>query len=268
MIPKISLENLKLSKIVCGTNQFVGITHRANPFEMWAHLRRFKKAETVAKFMIHLLQEHGINCCISSPRDKVYDAIQITEKESGEKYHWICSPSRRKTAKNIPRDVYKQVDWCVEREVSVCLMQRGYADKAIDKEKLTLGGNSLKYPSYPEISAYIRDKGMIPGITTHFHEVLLSVEKNDYDTALLVTPVNKIGFTSNTDPKNIIEFVKYTKRQVMAIKPMAAGRIPPQEAFNFTLRNLKENDFMAMGFGKFEYCVEDGKTVEEILKSS
>ena len=180
MIPKISLENLKLSKIVCGTNQFVGITHRPNPIEILAHLRRFKFAETVAKFMLHLFYEHGINCCISSPRDKIYKAIKLVEKETGEKYHWICSPSRRKTAKEVIRDVYQQIDWCVEREVSVCLMQRGYSDKAIDKENLILGGNSPKYPPYPDLSAYIRDKGMIPGITTHFHEVLLSIEKNNY----------------------------------------------------------------------------------------
>ena len=79
MMPRISLENLKLSKIVCGTNPFVGITHRNNPFDILSHLRRFKQPETIAKFMIHLLQEHGINCCVSSPRDKMYQAIKIME---------------------------------------------------------------------------------------------------------------------------------------------------------------------------------------------
>ena len=80
MLPQISLEGLNLSKIVCGTNQFVGITHRWNPIDMLAHLRRFKEPKTVAKFLIYLFQEHGINCTISSPRDKVYEAIKITEK--------------------------------------------------------------------------------------------------------------------------------------------------------------------------------------------
>jgi len=108
MIPKISIENLELSKIICGTNQFVGITHRANPIDMLIHLRRFKDPKTVAKFMIHLLQEHGVNCCISSPREKIFNALKITENETGEKYHWICSPSERKTVKNLASDILKQ----------------------------------------------------------------------------------------------------------------------------------------------------------------
>lgn len=267
MLPKISLEHLKLSKIVCGTNQFVGITHRYNFIEILAHLRRFKDPKTVAKFMIHLLQEHGINCCISSPRDKIYEAIQITQKETGEKYHWICTPSRRKTAKNIISDVYKQIDWCVDHEVSVCPLQRGYTDKAIDKNRLIIGGIDPIWPPYEEASAYIRDKGMIPGISTHYYEALQAVEKNDYDAPVIIHPLNSKAFCSNTEPRNVIEYIRKSNRQFIIIKPMAAGRIPPREGLQYALKHVKENDFIAMGFGKFEYCIENGKIVEELLKS-
>ena len=46
---------------------------------------------------------------------------------------------------------------------------------------------------------------------------------------------------------------------------MAAGRLAPREALEFCLKNIKENDFLAVGFGKFEYCVEDGKILDEIM---
>ena len=267
MLPEVSVENLTLSKIVCGTNQFVGITHRWNPIDMLMHLRRFKDPGVVAKFMIYLFQELGINCTISSPRDKVYEAIKITEKEIGERFHWICSPSRRKTAKDLPPDVYKQIDWCVERDVSVCLMQRGYVDKAIDTENLVIGGDIPEHPPYEEISAYIRDKGMIPGMSSHLHETIKAIEKNNYDVPLLVMPYNKIGYLANTDINNLIKFVHGFKGQFLAIKPMAAGRVPPKEGIHFTLDNIRENDLMSLGFGKFDYCVEDGKILEDYFKS-
>ncbi len=267
MIPKISLENLKLSRIICGTNQFVGITHRANPIDMIAHLRRFKRPETVAKFMLYLLQEHGVNCTVSSPRDKIYEAIKIVEKESGEKYHWICTPSGRKTAKNIPRDIYKQIDWCAERSISACFPHRNYTDKALNKEKLIIGGNNSKYPSYPELSACIRDRGMIPGLSSHYHETIIAVEKNDYDAVLIIQPLNKLSFQSDTNTEHLIDVIQKSKKQILAIKPMAAGRINPREGLRFALKNIKKNDFLAVGFGKFEYCVEDGKILEELLNS-
>jgi hypothetical protein len=268
MIPKISLENLKLSKFVCGTNPFVGITHRWNPFEMLAHLRRYKEPLTVAKVMMHLLQEHGVNCCVSSPRDKVYEAIKIVERETGERFHWICTPSKRNTAKNIPRDEFKQIDWCADRNITVCGMQRAYTDRAIDIKKLKIGENNPKFPSYPELSAYIRDKGMIPVISSHYYQTIYAAEKNKYDAALIFQPVNFKGYMSNTNPEHLVEVIQKTNLQILAIKPLAAGRIAPKEGFSYILESIKENDFIAVGFGNFEQCVEDGKIIEEILNSN
>ena len=268
MIPKISIENLELSKIICGTNQFVGITHRANPIDMLIHLRKFKDPKTVAKFMLHLFQEHGVNCTISSPREKIYKAIKIVENETGEKYHWICSPSERKTVKNLAPDIMKQIDWCAEKEVSVCIPHRSYTDKAIDKEKLIIGGGDSGFIPYPEISAYIRDKGMIPGLSCHYIEVLKAVEKNNYDAPLVVQPLNKKGFQSNAKPEVLIKAIQSTKVHIINIKPMAAGRIKPQEGLEFCLNNIKENDFLAIGCGKnFDDCIEDGQILENYFKS-
>lgn len=286
MIPKISLENLMLSKIVCGCNPFVGITHRWNLIDIFLHLKRFKEPESVASFMIYLLQEHGINCCLSSPRDKIFEAIKITKYETGENYYWICTPSRRRTVKNLPKEVYKQIDWCAEKEVSVCMPHRDYTDNALDKNKLVIGERHPSLPSYPEVSSYIRDLGMIPGLSTHYHETIIAVEKNNYDAPLVIQPFNMIGYHfekgtrlwnywgdatrtptrhSSAIPEHLIKIIQNTKLQILNIKPMAAGRIRPRDALTFCLRNIKKNDFLAAGFSKFQHCVENGKIFEEIL---
>jgi hypothetical protein len=267
MIPKINLENLKLSKIVCGTNQFVGITHRKNPIDIWMHIRRFKEASTVAKCMIYLVQNHGVNCCVSSPRDKLYEAIQMTMKETGEKFYWLCTPSRRGTVADLESDVYKQIDWCADHEVAVCMPHRDYTDNALDKKKLIIGGNAKDLPPYPEISAYIRDKGMIPGLSTHYIESIEAVEKNKYDAPLIIQPLNKIGFESDTDPETLTKKIQSTKIQILSIKPMAAGRIKHTEALPWVLQRIKPNDFLAVGHGKYEYVVENGKLVDSLLNS-
>ncbi len=287
MYPMIQLEHLKLSKIVCGTNQFLGITHRSNPFEIWDHKRRYREPSTVAKYLIHLKRAHGVNCIISSPRMKIYNAIQIAEKETGEKIHWLCTPSVRNTVKGLEQDLFKQIIWCANHDVSVCMPHRIYTDMAMDMERHVIGGltyegkdvkfkgrwipvktirDECKIP-YPEVAGFIRDKGMIPGLSTHYIEAIESVEKNKYDAPLIIQPLNKLGFESNTDPKTLSKKIQSTKYQILSIKPMAAGRIPPQEAFEFCLKRIKQNDFMAMGFGKFEYCVEDGIIVEQIFET-
>lgn len=298
MYPKISLEKLSLSKIVCGTNQFIGITHRLNPFDIWAHKRRFKEPETVARFMIHLNQEYGVNCVVSSPRDKIYDAIQIAERETGEKIHWLCTPSIRTSVKGLDPEIFTQIDWCADHDVSACMPHRIYTDLVIDKEHLVIGGTpfeelegkiksygnlaaiamrvysgihvksfkAMYKIAYPDIAAHVRDKGMIPGLSTHYPESIKAVEKNGYDAPLIIQPLNKKGYQSPVEPRELIEVIQGTKIQILNIKPMAAGRLKPRPALEFCLNNIKKNDFLAVGFGKYEYCVEDGKILAELLE--
>lgn len=267
MIPKVNLENLKLSKVVCGTNQFMGITHRGNPIDIYFHMRRFKEASTVAKYMIYLVQNHGVNCCVSSPRDKIYEAMQITMKETGEKMYWLCTPSRRGTAKDLLSDVFNQIDWCVDHEVAVCMPHRDYTDHALDKQKLVIGGNAKDLPPYPDVAAYIRDKGMIPGLSTHYIETIEAVEKNKYDAPLIIQPLNKIGFESDTDPETLTKKIQSTKIQILAIKPMAAGRIKPDIGIPWALERIKPNDFIAVGHGKYKFIVENGIMLDKLLNS-
>jgi hypothetical protein len=265
MIPKISLEKLKLSRMICGTNQFVGITHRKNPIDIWAHKRRFKDYHTIANFFIYLIQNHGVNCCVSSPRDELFKAMEVAEKETGTKFHWLCTPSRRGTAADLVPDIYKQIDWCADHHVSVCMPHRDYTDNALNKEKLIIGGNAKDLPPYPEIAKYIRDKGMIPGLSTHYIESIEAVEKNCYDAPLIIQPLNKINFESDTKHELLIKKIQTTKLQILNIKPMAAGRISPKEALPWNLKQIKPNDFLAVGFGTYKYMVEDAKFVDELM---
>ena len=139
MIPHVTLEHLSLSRMVCGTNQFVGITHRASGIEIMQHLYRFRSEKTVASYLIYLIQNHGVNYMVSSPRDKLYKAKLIAEKETGIKFHWLCTPSRRRTAKDLPPDIFTQINWCADHDVSVCMPHRDYTDHALDKKSLDRG---------------------------------------------------------------------------------------------------------------------------------
>jgi len=266
MIPKVALENLKLSRMVIGSNQFNAITHRPNGLEILKHKIIFREANTVAKFMIHLVQEHGCNCMVSSPRDKMYEAIQITQKETGQKLYWICTPSRRRTVKGLESSLYEQINWCADHEVAVCMPHRDYTDHALDKKTLSIGGGNTGFEPYPEVSAYIRDKHMIPGLSTHYIESIEAAEKNKYDTPLIIQPLNKIGFESDCAPDLLTKKIQETKIKILSIKPMAAGRIKPQEGLPWVVERIKKDDLIAVGCGeKFEYCVQNGKFMEELL---
>jgi len=248
MIPTISLENLKISKYVCGTNNFVGINHRLDLIYAPYYFFKFRKIERITEILGYLA-EQGVNAIISSPRIRIYDAIQSVQKEKGVKIHWICSPSTRKTVKGLEMDIDKQIDWCADHEVSVCMPHRNYTDFALDTKTMTIKG--LK-----PIIAHIRDRGMIPGLSCHFHKVVEAVEKNKYDIKLIVQPYNQIGYMSDTDPSTLAGIIRKTKISILNIKPLAAGRLDPKLALPFCLKSIKKNDFISIGTPKLSQAKE------------
>ena len=259
MIPSIPLENIKLSKVVCGTNNFVGINHRLDFIYAPYFWHKFRKMERITEILSFFV-EKGVNAIISSPRVRIYDAIQSVQNELGVKIHWICSPSTRKTVKGLERDIHKQIDWCAEHKASVCIPHRNYTDFALDKDKLIIKG-------LEPIIEHIRDKEMIPGLSCHFHKVIEAVERNNYDVQLIVQPLNQLGYISDTDPNSLVQLIQNTKISILNIKPLAAGRLNPRIAIPFCLNSIKRTDFISIGVNKLSQAKENITIFEELLES-
>ncbi|HME52280.1 MAG TPA: hypothetical protein VKM55_08685 [Candidatus Lokiarchaeia archaeon] len=257
MIPRIKLEDLDISRLVCGTNAFCGISHFTISRDMF--LRDYLTVDRIVEIMTFIQQEFGVNALISSPRDHIYEAIQRVQKETGEKFHWICTPSSvRETATDLPPTMAGQVQWCADHEVSVCMPHRSYTDAKLDTMTMEIEG-------IEEILADIRDHGMIPGLSTHFHNTIRICDHRKYDVKLIVQPLNVQGFQSDIEVNTLITVIKNTKIQVLNIKPMAAGRIEPEIGLNFSLNNIKDNDFVACGFSCIQDADYDCQLVDRIL---
>jgi hypothetical protein len=258
MIPAIPLESLSLCRLICGTNPFMGISHFTPSRDMFLQ-EYFADPATIAEIMIYLLEEFGVNACLSSPRDPMKQAIALVEKEYGEKYHWLCTPSARCTAEGIGDTLEAQIDWCAEAQVSVCLPHRSWTDAQLDPVNLRIRG-------LPEACAHIRDRGMIPGISTHYYECIAACNKQQYDVAVIIQPVNVDGFQSNIEVNTLIGVIQNTRYPIIAIKPLAAGRLLPEVGLRFTYSVIKPTDFVACGFDCLQNADYDAQLVEQLLR--
>jgi hypothetical protein len=260
MIPKVRLEGLEISRLVCGSNPFCGISHFTMSRDMF--FNEYLTLDRIVEIMTFVQQEFGVNAIISSPRDHIYNAIQRVQKETGEKFHWICSPSpARETATDLPPTMAGQVQWCADHEVSVCMPHRSFTDAKMDTSPNVLEIRGLK-----PILADIRDKGMIPGLSTHYYDAIRISHHQKYDVALIVQPLNVLGFQSNIEVNSLVNTIRNTSIQILNIKPLAAGRVEPEIGLNFCFNNIKPNDFVACGFGCMQDADYDCQLVERLLK--
>ena len=259
MIPTAKLENLDICRFICGSNPFCGISHFTPSRDMF-YKEYFADTEKIAEIMGYLLEEFGVNAIISSPRDNIAEALEIVRKEYEVPYHWICTPSSyRASAKGMKEaGMMEQIQWCKNHEVSVCMPHRSYTDKNLDTLNNEIRG-------LPEITAAIRDAGMIPGLSTHYYETLKICRQQKYDIKLIIQPLNTLGFMSNIEVNTLASVIQSSPIQILNIKPLAAGRILPEVGLSFCYNNIKPNDFLTCGFASLQDADYDAQIAERIL---
>ncbi|MFQ6056896.1 MAG: hypothetical protein ACE5J3_13055 [Methanosarcinales archaeon] len=99
----------------------------------------------------------------------------------------------------------------------------------------------------------IREIGAIPAASTHKPgETIPKLEVLDIEAYL--TPLNPIGFGMAPNFESALKAIKKTKKQVIAIKPLAAGKLFPEESlFEFI---YKYADSIAVGITSEEEMEE------------
>ena len=82
--------------------------------------------------------------------------------------------------------------------------------------------------------AEIRDLGYVPGMSTHNGgETIPSAEP--FDVAVINPPINKIAWRMCPCVEQVLDVVRKSSRKIIGMKPLAMGRIAPQEGIEFAL---------------------------------
>lgn len=80
-----------------------------------------------------------------------------------------------------------------------------------------------------------------------------------------VTPINKFGVMMFPNPRLALKSIKDCNKPVIAIKPLAGGRIPPKNALNYIYRDLKIESCM-IGIGSETEAEQDLTIASQILQ--
>jgi hypothetical protein len=110
---------------------------------------------------------------------------------------------------------------------------------------------------------------------TYGHDVLLGVhhpgttipklENSEIKFDAYVTPTNRMGVMMFPTREMAVKVIRAAKKPVIAIKPLAGGRIKPKEALEY-IYNEMGIDFCMVGVGSLREAEEDFSAAHEILK--
>ena len=93
----------------------------------------------------------------------------------------------------------------------------------------------------------IRERGMIPGLSTHMPETITIADATGADVETYVQLYNAAGFLMQVEADWVMRIIKNAKKPVMTIKPLAAGKLLPPVGLAFVWNTIRDQDMVTIG---------------------
>ncbi len=248
--PSTSIEHLTVSRLMVGTNWFLGYSHFSAAKSRW--IKEYMDVDRIVAVMTVFARE-GINAVMGPLSPDLREAIRRVEAETGVHMIWACTPSGEGVDDLLPG-----IEQSAEFGAEICMPHQHWTDgNLVANEKRVIG--------LERVTARIRQLGMIPGLSTHRPETIKVCDQAGYDVAAYIQIYNPIGFLCQVETDWIAKVINDTPKPIMCIKPLAAGRVLPTTGFSFVYNSIKPNDIVCIGTMSTYEAEDDIHIARELL---
>ncbi|MBI2927511.1 MAG: hypothetical protein HYY24_17585 [Verrucomicrobia bacterium] len=267
-LPKGKIGKLEVSRLILGGNLLTHYTHSRDlryVYRLAAHYNTDEKImETLA-----LAESQGMNTVSMHNPPHPISVLRRYRKERGGKIQWIICP----TAPVEPDMAkYRQhVEDLMKDGCDAIYLWGVHADALVNQDRIDLLNKAVELP---------KEFGVPSGVGGHSLDVVKACEKHGVKADFYIKTFHHHNYPTGPkpeelkaaysefpgywckDPQETAEFMKSVQKPWIAFKTMAAGAIPPQDAFRYVFQNGA--DFVLAGMFDFEMA-EDIKIAKEAL---
>ncbi|MEI8352247.1 MAG: hypothetical protein WCG36_08035 [bacterium] len=237
--PRTKIEGLSVSRLMIGTNWFLGYSHtsKAKDRDIVETMTANRIADIVEVFM-----NAGVDVLYGvRPDPKLIQGISEAEQRTGRKCITIAIPSLpvEDPAKSAG-EAERVLDELAKMGTAICMPHQCTTDAFVNRRTRSLTG----------IEVYlrmIRERGMIPGLSTHMPETPTYADECGLDVATYIQIYNAAGFLMQIEIDWVQRMIWGAKKPVITIKPLAAGRLPPLVGLGFVWSTIRECDMVCIG---------------------
>ncbi|MCP4639268.1 MAG: hypothetical protein GY851_02475 [bacterium] len=267
-LPQGKIGEVSISRMLLGGNLLTHFTHSRDlkyVYNLAAHYNTEQKIiET-----LNLSQQHGINTLVVHTVPAILSTLKKHRYEMGGTIQWIICPTA--PVDGDLTEYAKQVEDLVGNGTEAVYLWGVHADRLAAEGKM----DQMK-----RVVDLVKDHGVPSGVGAHDLNVVMACEKagvdadfyiktlhhHKYPTAPrpeeLTGPHSEIPGYWCKDPQETVEFMQTVEKPWIAFKVMAAGAIPPKNAFQYAFNSGA--DHVLAGMFDFEIA-EDAGIVREVL---
>ncbi len=236
--PRTMVGGVSLPRIIIGSNWFLGYSHTSLAQDKFIkeYQTRSRIAEVVSVFL-----EYGIDAIVSGPSEHLEVALRDAEQRAGRAVIRIITPHFNIVPGGRPEDEPEPVfDRCKALNATFCFPHQCVTDALIDR----MHGAIRDYDRYARM---IREREMIPGLSTHMPEAVVIADKTGADVATYIQIYNAAGFLMQVEADWVMRIIQRAKQPVLTIKPLAAGRLLPVVGLAFVWNTIRDQDMVSIG---------------------
>jgi hypothetical protein len=238
LFPRTIVGGVSVSRLIVGTNWFLGYSHTSMAKDQFikSYQDRARIAEILTVFF-----EQGVDTLMGPANPLLTEAVREVEDRTGRKAIMVTTPWFNIVPGGPPEMEPERVfDQCMADGATFCLPHQAVTDALLDRMY-----NVIR--DVDRYTAMIRERGMVPGLSTHMPETVGIADKRGYDVETYIQIYNAAGFLMQVEVDWVMRIIKNAHKPVMTIKPLAAGRLLPPVGLAFVWNTIREQDMVTIG---------------------
>lgn len=243
--PRTTIEHLSVSRMIIGTNWMLGFSHQTE-----AKNKLINSIQT-AKAMADILEvflKSGVDTLMAplwmnrgGAHQRLADAMKDAQDRTGRKLILVGTPCLSlEGTPEADAENHRIMDEQMNLGVSICMPHTATTDALVDVR-------GRRIDRMDEFASMIRQREMIPGLSTHMPEAIIYADESGLDVGTYISLYNAAGFLMHVEIEWTRDVIHNAKRPVITIKPMAAGRITPLVGLTFSWNSIRPCDMVTVG---------------------
>jgi hypothetical protein len=236
--PRTTVGGVSLPRLLIGTNWFLGYSHTSQAKDRF--IKSYQTTKNVADIITVFLNA-GVDAVMGMPVPLLRDAIKDAQDRTGRKVTLILTPHFNINPGGDPElEPALVFDKCKSLGATFCFPHQCVTDALLDR----MQGKIRDIDRYTKM---IRERGMIPGLSTHMPETIPISDATGIDVETYIQIYNAAGFLMQVEADWVMRMIATAKKPVMTIKPLAAGRLLPPVGLAFAWNTIRDQDMVTIG---------------------
>jgi hypothetical protein len=236
--PRTVVGGVSLPRLLVGSNWFLGWSHTSLAKDNF--IKEYQTRQRIVA-ILNVFLEYGIDAVMGPLSPHLDDSIRELEQKAGRHITRIYTPAFDLSPDAAPADQPGTVfDRCASLGASFCMPHQSVTDALLDRR----AGVIRDLDQYTRM---IRERGMIPGLSTHMPESVIYADRMGADVETYIQLYNSAGFLMQVEADWVMKVIREAKKPVMTIKPLAAGSILPVVGLAFVWSTIRDQDMVTIG---------------------